>query len=192
MGSPLVLRTAVADDRERLAELWSASLRPCEPGEALVDVDVVLERAAQAEDARLLVAEYDGEIAGAVLLEVGTVSPLNLAPMVRIISPTVVETFRRRGVGRALVEAGVAFAEELDVAQVGTASVSTSRDANRFMARLGLATRASWRLAPTATVRARINAMRPQMARPARPQLGQVLAARRSMRRATTSGQQAS
>lgn len=192
MAAPLVLRPADAGDRASLATLWSSSLRPCEEGDALLDVDAVLARTAEDRDARLVVAEYDGEFAGAVLLEVATVSSLNLTPMVQIVSPTVLETYRRRGVGRALVEAGVLFAEERDIAQVGTASVSTSRDANRFMARLGLATRASWRLAPTSTVRARINAMRPSMARPARPQLGQVLAARRSMRRAGPSTQRAS
>ena len=54
------------------------------------------------------------------------------------ISPHVFPEFRRHGVGRALMEAAVAFAEELGIAHVATAVVAGSRDANRFMARLAL------------------------------------------------------
>ncbi|MDT9594550.1 GNAT family N-acetyltransferase [Nocardioides zeae] len=187
MVAPLTLRPAESSDLPSLVELWGDSLRSGEAGDGLGDLEVVLERCERDDRVRLVVAEHDGTFAGAVLLVVSTVSPLNLAPMVHVVSPTVVEGMRRRGVGRSLVEAGVAYAEELEIAQIGTASASTSRDANRFMARLGLATRASFRLAPTAAVRARINAMRPTMTRPPRQQLGHVLAARRSMRRQAAS-----
>lgn len=185
MGVPLTLRSAESADIPALAELWSELVRGDDHTDPHGDMAVLI--AGQGEHNRVVVAEYDGVFAGAVLLTVTTISPLNLTPMVNIVSPTVVECYRRRGVGRSLIEAGVLFAEERDVTQVGTASVSTSRDANRFMARLGLATRASFRLAPTSTVRARITAMRPSMARPQRQQLGHVLAARRSMRRASAS-----
>lgn len=181
MASPLVLRDAVPEDAPDLADLWRHSLRSED-----CDLDVVhlIDKGQGDLDMRIVVAEYGGEFAGAVLLQVATVSPLNLTPVVHIVSPTVLVDHRRRGVGRALVEAGVAFAEEHDVPQVSTASLSTSRDANRFMARLGLATRASLRIAPTSAVRARITAMRPTMARAqGRQQLTHVLAARRSMRR---------
>lgn len=184
MGAPLTLRAAALCDIPALTLLWAESLRSEEEGTA--DVARLVEVSLAGDAHRIVVAEYDGAFAGAVLLRLVTVSPLNLTPMVHLASPTVLPEFRRRGVGRALVEAGVAYAEEHDVSQVSTASLSTSRDANRFMARLGLATRASFRIAPTATVRARITAMRPTMTRPPRQQLTSVLAARRSMRRTTT------
>ncbi|MDF9715611.1 GNAT family N-acetyltransferase [Nocardioides sp. ChNu-153] len=181
MAAPLLLRAAGPDDVPLLLELWGDAVRP-EDGQ--VDLGEVVERSLAGGPTRVVVAEHDGDFAGAVLLQLTTISPLNLTPVVHIVSPTVREEFRRRGVGRSLIEAGVAFAEENDVPQVSTASLSTSRDANRFMARLGLATRASLRLAPTTAVRARINAMRPTMTRPAgRQQLTHVLAARRSARR---------
>ena len=182
MGSPLVLRDARVDDVDAIAELWADSLRDDDPR---ADVARLVSAREHTDDFRVIVAEYDGAFAGAVLVQVGTVSPLNLSPVVQIVSPTVLPSMRRRGVGRSLVEAGVAFAEQRGVPQVSTASLSVSRDANRFMARLGLATRASLRLAPTTAVRARITAMR----RPAtvhsqsRQPLTQVLAARRSARR---------
>lgn len=187
MGAPLTMRAAVPADVPALADLWVDLLRADGAAEPEDDLNHLV--AVQGEGCRLVVAQYDGAFAGAVLLQVSTISSLNLTPMVNIVSPTVLEAFRRRGVGRALIEAGVVFAEEHDIAQVGTASVSTSRDANRFMARLGLPTRASLRLAATSTVRSRINAMRPSMARAPRQQLGQVLAARRSMRRAASASQ---
>ncbi|HEY1135518.1 MAG TPA: GNAT family N-acetyltransferase [Nocardioides sp.] len=184
MAAPLTLRAAAEADVPALTVLWSESLRADD--EAAADVARLVAESQADDQHRIVVAEYGGAFAGAVLLRLVTVSPLDLTPMVHLAAPTVLPEFRRRGVGRALVEAGVAFAEEHDVPQVSTASLSTSRDANRFMARLGLATRASFRIAPTATVRARITAMRPTMARPPRQQLTSVLAARRSMRRQTT------
>ena len=50
----------------------------------------------------------------------------------------VVTDHRRRGVGKALVEAAVTWAEELGIGHVATAAASGSREANRFMARLAL------------------------------------------------------
>ena len=95
-----------------------------------------------------MVAEYDGDVAGAVHLRATTLTPINLEPVVQAISPHVLPDFRRRGVGRALMEAAVAFAEELGIAHIATAAVSGSRDANRFMARLALGPHAILRLAP--------------------------------------------
>ena len=50
----------------------------------------------------------------------------------------VIEGFRRHGVGRALMEATVSWAEETVASHIVAAASATSRDANRFMARLGL------------------------------------------------------
>ncbi|MDP2774949.1 MAG: GNAT family N-acetyltransferase, partial [Nocardioides sp.] len=85
---------------------------------------------------------------------------------------------------RLLMESAVSFAEELGVAHVGTAASSGSRDANRFMARLGLGPHAMLRLAPTVVVRAKLTAQRPATAATSGRQLTRVLAARRSLRRA--------
>ena len=72
-------------------------------------------------DERLVVAEYDGEVAGAVHLRAATITPLNLEPVVQAISPHVFPEFRRHGVGRALMEAAVACAEENGIGHVATA-----------------------------------------------------------------------
>jgi GNAT superfamily N-acetyltransferase len=121
-----------------------------------------------------------------VHLRAATLSPLNLEPVVQTISPHVFPEYRRHGVGRALMEASVAFAEELGIAHVATAVVAGSRDANRYMARLTLGPYALLRVAPVNTVRARLASRRPALARPAARPLTRVLEARRSQRKLRT------
>ena len=184
--SLVTLRRATPSDAAVLADLWTDVLRRGEPAEQVADLAAVIELAATAPDRRLVVAEYDGEVAGAVHLQVTTMTPINLEPTVLAVSPHVFPQFRRHGVGTALIDAAVAFAEEYGVAHVATAAAAGSRDANRFMARLSLGPQAVLRVAATHVVRAKLNAHRPAAqragARSGR-QLTQVLAARRSLRR---------
>lgn len=180
------LRCALPSDAPLLAELWSEVIRRADHDEQVSDLVAVIEQAATAPGQRLVVAEYDGELAGAVHLCVTTLSPINLEPTVQAISPHVFPQHRRRGIGRALMDAAVAYAEEVGVAHVTTAAASGSRDANRFMARLGLGPQAVLRVAATHSVRAKLTAQRPPVQRTSGRQLTQVLAARRSMRKAQT------
>jgi GNAT superfamily N-acetyltransferase len=188
MTRPVVtLRQARPDDPEDvafLAEVWAEVLRRCDAEDRAADVVTLAARAADSEDERLIVAEHDGQRAGAVLLRLATLTPVNLEPVVQTLSPHVLPAFRRRGVGRALVEAAASFAEEHGIAHVMTASSSGSREANRFMARLGFGPLATLRVAPTAIVRSKTGAQRAPLRGPgaSRP-LGQVLAARRAVRR---------
>ena len=100
------------------------------------------------------------------------------------ISPHVFPQFRRRGIGQALMECAVAFAEEIGIGHVTTAASSGSRDANRFMARLALGPHATLRRRADAAVRAKLTAQLPATGRPTNGRhLTRVLAARRSMKR---------
>ena len=97
-------------------------------------------------------------------------------------SPTVFPEYRRHGVGRALMDAAVTFAEECRrTPRVDRGALRLARR-NRFMARLGLGPTATLRIAPTTAVRAKLTAQRLPVARPTR-HLTHVLAVRRSMRR---------
>jgi predicted N-acetyltransferase YhbS len=183
MRSLVSLRAALPSDAPLLAELWADVLRRAEHPERVADLLKVIETAAESPVDRLVVAEYDGEVAGAVHLRCTTMSPINLEPLVLAIAPHVFPQFRRRGVGRALMETAVSYAEELGVAHVATAAASGSRDANRFMARLALGPQAVFRVAATHLVRAKLTAQRPAVAGSRGRHLSQVLAARRSMRR---------
>ena len=185
MRSLVCLRNAVPEDAPALTALWGDVLRRAEPEDQAADLLSVIERVAGLPDERLVVAEYDGALAGAVHLRADTISPLNLEPVVQAISPHVFPEFRRHGVGRALMDAAVAFAEERGIGHVASAAVAGSRDANRFMARLALGPHATLRIAPVQALKAKLSAQRPGVGQAAGGRhLTQVLAARRSLRRA--------
>lgn len=181
------LRVAETADAGFLAELWSEFLRRADPEQQIADLEVVIKAAAESVEERLLVAEYDGSLAGAVFLRVTTLSPIDLEPTVQAISPHVLPQFRRHGVGRTLMDCAVSYAEELGIAHVTTAAGAGSRDGNRFMARLAFGPQAVLRVASTHAVRAKLTAQRPALQRTSGRQLTRVIAARRSMKRSRTS-----
>jgi GNAT superfamily N-acetyltransferase len=180
----VVLRRADLSDAPFLVDLWRDACRRAEHHEQVGDIEVLIKTAEESSEQRLVIAEYAGEPAGAVLLRLDTVTPMNPEPCLQVLSPHVTQAMRRKGVGRSLIEAALTFAEELNCGQLATAVDSGSRDANRFMARLGLGPRATLRIAPTATVQSKVGLAAPGRA-PAGRQLGQILAARRSMRRSS-------
>ena len=177
--SLVTMREARLSDADALAELWQPYLHRGTADEALHDLASVIEHLDQRPGHRLVVAEYDGAFAGAVYLKTSTYSPVNPEPVLQVHNPAVVPQHRRHGIGKALVECAVTWAEELGVGHVATATSSGSREANRFMARLALAPQAVLRMAPTPAVRAQLATRRPGTR-----QMAQVLAARRSLRSA--------
>jgi len=180
------MRVASLTDAPVLAELWADALRRVDRQDQVSDVEQIIKTASSSPEKRVVVAEVDGEIAGAVLLRVATVTALNMESTVQAVSPHVFPQFRRRGIGQALMESAVAFAEEIGVGYIASAASANSRDANRFMARLALGPHATLRIAPTHVVRAKLAAQRPASATTSGRQLTRVLAARRSMKRSRT------
>lgn len=181
----VVLRDAVVADVPVLADLWHEVMRRGARTDREEDLHTIIRRTAESPDERLLVAECDGRVAGAVLVRATTMTGINLDPVVQAVSPHVLPEFRRRGVGAMLMEAAVTFAEERGIALVATAALSTSRDSNRFFARLSLGPQAVLRVAPTLTLRQRLTALRPASSRAAHAShrhVDRVLAARRSRR----------
>ncbi len=182
--TPVILRDAVVDDAIALSQLWGDTVRTSERRDPVVDMVSIIDNVSINRNERLVVAEIEGQVAGGVFLRIGTLTPLHLDPIVQVISPHVFPQFRRRGVGRALMETAATFAEEHAIAHVGTASLSTSREANRFMARLGLSPHATLRVTSTQMLRSKLSGQRISDPRQPGRQMGQILAARRSLRRA--------
>lgn len=180
----VTVRPARRDDVPVLREIWGPVLRRTDEAGQLADLARVVEEAAESEDDLVAVAEHDGQVAGAVYLRATALSPLNPEEAVLALSPHVLPGFRRHGVGTALMEASVRFAEERGIPFLASAAAAEWRDANRFLARLSLVPHAVLRLAPTSVVRSRLSATRPPIARtPGRPQsIDRVLAARRVRR----------
>ncbi len=177
------MRCAELTDAPLLSELWGEALRRVDHQDQVADLELLIKAASASPEQRLVVAEYDGELAGAVFLRLTTLTAVNLEPVVEAVSPHVFPQFRRHGIGSSLIECAVSFAEELGAAHVMTAAASGSRDANRFMARLGLGPFAVTRVALAPAVRAKVNAQRPGLSTNGGRHLTRVLAARRSMKR---------
>ncbi len=180
---PVSVRTAEPSDVMVLRELWSDILRKGGLDEQLADVGRVVATSCERDDVCVVVAEIDGEVAGAVYLEASTFTPLNLEPAVLAISPHVLQQYRRKGVGSALMEAACRFADQHGINHVQTAAAAESRDANRFMARLSFAPQAMLRAATTSSVRARLpKARQVTQAATSKQRIDRVLAARRHRR----------
>lgn len=182
--SPVSVRPAALSDVPVLCELWHDILRRGSSATHTSDVVSIIESTALREDAAVVVAEYDGAVAGAVFLQATTLTPINLEPAVLAVSPHVLPAYRRKGVGTALIEAAVRFADQHGIAHVATAANSDARDANRFMARLALAPQATLRAATTTAVRARLSSRRtaPGAEAATNRHIDRVLAARRVLR----------
>ena len=95
--TPVSLREATVDDAPFLAELWHEATRKAGRQDQVADLEIIIKAAAASAEQRLVIAEYDGEPAGAVLLRVDTLSPLNLEPVVQAVSPHVLPSCQRRG-----------------------------------------------------------------------------------------------
>jgi GNAT superfamily N-acetyltransferase len=177
------MRCAEPTDALLLAELWGEALRRVDRQDQVADLELLIKAASASAEQRLVVADYDGEMAGAVFLRLTTLTALNLEPVVEAVSPHVFSRFRRHGIGSSLMECAVTFADELGAAHVMSAASSGSRDANRFMARLGLGPLAVTRVSSALTMRAKLTAHRPGLSTTGGRHLTRVLAARRSMKR---------
>ena len=178
------IRDAGPSDAAELLDLWAAVSglgdNPAGPGRGLADAEQALATIALDPDQRLVVAECEGQIVAAMKLTRGPLWPLALDQAVHSSFLLVLPSYRRHGLGHALMEAALSWAEEKDIPQV-TAVTDGNRETNRFFARLGLATLGNVRHAPVATLRKRLAVERTRTG--GNRHLVEVLAQRRSMRR---------
>ncbi len=182
------VRDASPDDAAALVEVWATRRGDTDDFSppVLSEAAVSVARIAAEPDQRLLVATLDDRVAGAVHLSRGPLTPIHAEHAVFVGHLQVLDGFRRHGVGRALVEAAVTWAEEKNTAHVLAAAAVSSRDANRFMARLGFGQVAVIRGTSVAALRGKLPVEPPAAARVgarSHRSVGQVLVQRRSLRR---------
>ena len=184
---PVHVRDAEPRDAAELRELLGAApSRPGEEGSRPAEAAAAVAAIAVDPDQRLIVAEDNGRVVGVAHLVRASLSPLGGGTAVHVLHLNVRAELRRHGVGRALMEATVSWAEEKESSHVVAAASVGSRDTNRFMARLGLTQVAVMRAATVSTLRAKMPVEPPAAARVgsrSHRNVGQVLAQRRSMRR---------
>jgi GNAT superfamily N-acetyltransferase len=183
---PVQVRDAEPDDVEELrGVLASGDDRGGDVEQVAAGCTAVASIAAD-PDQRLLVAMLGGRIVGVAHLVRGPISPLQGDSAVQVLNLNVLEEFRRHGVGHALMEGAVAWAEEKDTTHIVAATPVGSRDANRFMARLGLGQVAIVRATTVSALRSKLGGdgtVGRSAGRRSHHLVGQVLAQRRSLRR---------
>lgn len=107
---------------------------------------------------RLVVATGGGDVVGMALFTVVSSSTLLDVPTVQVSHMYVCNGNRRSGVGKSLIAAAAAYADERGVDQVMASVTPGLRDANRFYARLGFAPTVVRRVAPMAVLRRQLAA----------------------------------
>lgn len=112
---------------------------------------------------RVLVATDDsGTILGMVILALDMTGELLDVPAVRASHLVVHADHRRRGAGHALIAAAAAYAGELGCEHVMLGASPTSRETNRFFARLGFAPVVMRRVATVGGLRRSLGLPEPQ------------------------------
>lgn len=196
---PVQVRDASERDAAALSRLWfhlvpgsGGELAPGDAPENVVAKAVL--RFADDDGGRIVVAEVDGSVVGCGFMRIGVASPLDEGRVVHLSHVQVAPGFVRQGVGSAMVEETLSWAEARGIESVLTSVPASHREANRFLARLGMAQVASLRGGSVASLRARLphgqSAAVRQGGRMSR-NVGQVVAARRSQRRARSRSQSA-
>jgi RimJ/RimL family protein N-acetyltransferase len=142
-GNPLV-RDAVPEDAEALLSIWTDYT--CEPPRQPrphTDLDEVrrsVRRIDEDPEQRLVVAVAGDDAAvGVAHLRRASVSPLHAEDAVHVGFLHVLTKFRRRGLGKQMMETAADWAEELGSQHIVASVAATARESNRFLARLGMA-----------------------------------------------------
>ncbi len=153
------VRHATLDDVDDLVRLWICSrdeaggaTRALAGGSA-EQVRSRLQEAVNVPGVVLLVARVDGVAAGYAVVRRAPLMPVVDESTMHVENLYVDPELRRRGVAKALLSAVAALAERHGIEQVVVNAPPGSRDANRFLARLGFTPLVVRRLASTATLR---------------------------------------
>lgn len=188
---PVDLRRAVVADAPGLVALWRecAEASSEEGSEALTpqalwqtpsldEATGALERNLSVPGRRIIVAEHDGEIVGATVCDVHTLTPISPTRTLVVSEIQVAPRFRRRSVAATLLSSVAAYGEEQDCEIVLAAVPSDAREPNRYLAKIGFGQIAVLRGMHAHRLRSRLSAKAAST-----PETGRLLAVRRSLRR---------
>ena len=158
----VVVRAPTSDDLPAVLTMWEAlrqtsgrggPMAPAASERRLKDRLVELQTDPHY---RVVVAEVDAVVVGMACFESRAMGPFVETPVVQIDYLYVQADFHRRGVGRALVAAAAAFADELGVEHVAVNVFPQIREANRFYARIGFTPLVVRRIATVGVLRRRL------------------------------------
>ncbi len=154
------VRDAVPDDAEALYSIWTdfttdPPRRPRLPT-GLDEVRHAVRKIEGDAHQRLVVAVTENEPVGVAHLRLAPVSPIHGEEAVHVGYLHVLTRFRRRGLGKQLMETAADWADERGTKHVVASVAATSRDSNRFLARLGMAQVAVVRATSVSALRSKL------------------------------------
>ena len=187
----IVLRDADREDAAALVALWSECVGSSgddgseaftqqslwrEPGvaEAASAVDFTLSR----PEKRIILALVDGEIIGATVCDITTMTPINLTRVLLVTDIQVSPRFRRRSVASTLLSAAASYGEEHNCEIVLASIPSHSREPHRYLTKIGFNQIAVLRAIQASKLRSRLTT-RATNSR----DTGKLIAVRRTLRR---------
>jgi GNAT superfamily N-acetyltransferase len=156
--NPVQVRDALPDDAEVLVAMWQDNIEASSkmvPTSVAAAVRAIGHLALDPEQ-RLLLGVIDGQVVGMAYLIRAPWSPIHEETTVRVGHLFVDRAHRRRGVGRALLGAAAAWADEKGTHHLVVNVSAAAREANRFFARLGLTSIATVRATPVAAIQERL------------------------------------
>lgn len=157
--SAVQVTRVTSGDEESFVSLWRYSKTADGHSEEQVDRALRegrLTRACARSDVRIYAAAVDGEPVGYVVVMSGPVSALLETPAVWVDVLWVKPGRRQRGVAGALLKAVASYAEHIGAPEIISCVPASSRDANRFFARLGFAAVVTERSTTPAALRRRL------------------------------------
>jgi GNAT superfamily N-acetyltransferase len=188
---PIVLRDADREDAAALIALWSECARASgdqgseavtlqmlwrEPGvpEAAAAIDFTL----RSPDKRVIVALADGDIVGATVCDIRTLTPVTLNKVLVVTELQVSPRYRRRNVASTLLSAAASYGEEQDCEIVIASIPAHAREPNRYLTKIGFNQVAVLRAIQASKLRSRLTS-RATHSR----DTGKLIAVRRTLRR---------
>jgi GNAT superfamily N-acetyltransferase len=163
--APLIeVRDARPDDADSLVTLWQEMAAGTgHQSRLLAAPSAESARASIARQqndpfGRLVVGEIDGRLGGMAYLRQTPISPLHDEVTVSVEYLHVSDHARRHGLGKALIAEAAGWAEHENCPHLAVVAPAIAREANRFLARLGLGQAGVLRFASTHTVRRRLAA----------------------------------
>ncbi|MFY0405761.1 GNAT family N-acetyltransferase [Solicola sp. PLA-1-18] len=193
---PVVVRHAEPEDAAALVELWSScvDLAGTEAADSVnapslwrqpstAEAATALDAYVSSPDRRLMVALLDGEIVGVLAVQLRPLTPIHTTRTMIVSDLHISPACRRKFVASTLMSSAVSWAEECDCEVVLTSAPVNSRDAHRFLTRLGFGQVATVRGAQVSVLRSRFAGIATSSR-----DTGRLIAVRRTLRRRQDSG----
>lgn len=197
--APVVLRDAVPEDAADLVRLWRdcAADSEIDGSEAfsaqswfrepeVAEAAAALELTLSEPTTRIIVALVEGEVVGATVCRLGTVTPITLDRILLVTDIQVTPAHRRRNVAATLLSAAASYGEENDCEVVVAAIPLMAKEPHRYLTKIGFTQIAAVRAIQASKLRSRLSTKATHS-----KDTGKLIAVRRTLRRRHSSAARA-